>query len=45
VALQEFLGHPRAPRLTVDVAKDRYGVAIREAKADVQGVFAGKPNS
>jgi diaminopimelate decarboxylase len=44
VALQEFLGHPRAPRLTVDVAKDRDSLATRETKADVEAVFAGKPN-
>jgi diaminopimelate decarboxylase len=43
VALQEFLGHPRALRLTVDVIKDSYGPATREAKANARGVLADQP--
>jgi 2-[(L-alanin-3-ylcarbamoyl)methyl]-2-hydroxybutanedioate decarboxylase len=44
VSLQEFLGHPRALRLTINAANEASGEAYdfseREAEVDVQGLLA-----
>jgi diaminopimelate decarboxylase len=42
MALQEFLGHPRAPRLNLDVSRNTYSPVSRESQEDTSEYVAGR---